>query len=558
MATVVAWSVFPRPSGTAPVVRFAIAAPEHTTFAPATSVAAPYPVISPDGRQVAFLAQAVAEPVLLWVRALDTLEARPLAGTEGAAFPFWSPDGRQLGFFADGALKTVDALGGASHRVCDAPAGEGGTWNAEGTILFAPGPNAGLHRVAATGGTPTVVTTPAPARGSAPHRWPSFLPDGKHFVFHEGDSIAFGSLDSRDVRIVTTADSQAVYSASGSLLFVRGTTLLAQAFDVTRGDLRGDPRPVAEGIIPATTNAAFSVSHTGVLIYRSGGLAARQLTWLDRRGVTLDTIGGTHDFNGVHLSPDERKVAYHRHDGRPDGDVWVIDLARGTGERFTLRAENLSPLWSPDGTRIVYASNRDSGVNNLWIKPANGSGSDALLLTSGFNKTPRSWSPDGRFIAYVSVGARGDIWILPVTGDRTPFPFAQSPFDERDPMFSPDGRWLAYHSDESGRAEVYVRPFPEGEGRWVISTGGGATPKWRSDGRELFYQVNRELWAVAVTPTAAGLEVGQPERLFDLGAGSAGWAVSRDGQRILVGRGVDDQRSGVVTVIVNWLEALGQ
>jgi hypothetical protein len=513
-------------------------------------------VISPDGTQVAFLAQVGTEPPRLWMRALATTEARPLAGTDGASFPFWSADSRLLGFFAEGALKTIDPLGSAAHRVCAAPAGEGGTWNREGTILFAPGPSAGLYRVSAAGGVPTPVTTPSPSRGSAPHRWPSFLPDGRRFVFYEGDGISLGSLDSTDVRVLAKADSQALYSAAGYLLFVRGTTLLAQAFDRRQGALTGEPRPIADGISRALSNAAFSVSETGVLIHRSGRLVNRQLTWFDRSGTQIGTVGAVHDFNGVHLSPDESRVAYHRHDGRPDGDLWLIDLARGTGERFTHAAENLSPVWSPDGARIAYASNRDSGVNNLWIKPSSGTAPDSLLLTSPVNKTPRSWSPDGTFLAYVSVGARGDIWILPLSGSRKPFPFAQTEFDERDPVFSPDGRSLAYQSDESGRNEVYVRPFPKGEGRWVISTGGGATPRWRGDGRELFYEVNREIGAVAITPTATGLQVGRPQRLLDVGVGSAGWDVTRDGRRILVARGVEARAPGALTVTVNWAETL--
>jgi Tol biopolymer transport system component len=552
----VAWSAFQRAMPEASLVRFSIEAPPDTVFAPTATISAPHPAISPNGAHVAFVAQAGTEPPRLWVRTMDTLQARPLSGTDGASFPFWSADSRLVGFFADGALKTIDLLGGAAHRVCAAPAGEGGTWNRDGTILFAPGPSSGLSRVSAAGGTAVAVTTPSPARASAPHRWPSFLPDGRRFVFHEGDGIWLGSLDSSDVRSLTKADSQALYSAAGHLLFVRGTTLLAQPFDLSRGEVAGEPRPIAEGISRALSNAAFSVSEGGALIYRSGRLVNRQLTWFDRSGTQISAVGGVHDFNGVHLSPDQRRVVYHRHDGRPDGDVWVVDLTRGADERFTFAAENLSPVWSPDGTRIAFASNRNSGVNNLWVKPSNGAGADTLLLTSTVDKTPRSWSPDGMFIAYVASGARGDIWILPLGESRTPFPFAQTEFDERDPAFSPDGRWLAYQADESGRNEVYLRPFPKGEVRWMISTSGGATPKWRGDGRELFYEVNREIWSVPIAASATGLQFGKPGRLMDIGAGSAGWDVTRDGQRVLVGRGVEDRAPGALTVTLNWVAHL--
>ena len=546
-----------RPSAPpAPVVRFSIDAPAGAFFAPTKSISAPHPVISPDGRQVAFLMQVGTEPVRIWVRALDSVDARPLRGTEGADFPFWSADNRFLGFFADGALKTIDAMGGsAAHRVCDAPAGEGGTWNGEGTIVFAPGPGGGLAQVSAAGGAATPVTTPSPSRGSAPHRWPSFLPDGRHFVFLEGDSIALASLASSDVRTLTQADSQAVYSGAGYLLFMRGTTLLAQAFDPQRGALAGEPHPVADGVSRALSNAAFSVSTTGVLVYRSGRLVSRQLTWFDRAGTPLGSVAGVHDFNGVHLSPDERKVAYHRHDGRPDGDVWLVDLDRGTSERFTHSAENNAPVWSPDGTRIAYSSNRDSGVNNLWVKASIGTEPEAPALTSSLDKSPRSWSSDG-MLAFEAVGARGDIWILPLAAGGTPFPFLQTAFDERDPTFSPDGRWLAYRSDESGQNEVYVRPFPKGAGRWVVSTGGGTLPRWRGDGRELFYQVNQEIWTATIETTPSGVQVGVPHRLFDIGVGSSGWDVTRDGQRLLVGHGVEDRAAGTLSITVNWLEAL--
>jgi Tol biopolymer transport system component len=558
LAAVLGFAVFsfPRPTPVAQLLRFSIDAPVDAVFAPTNSISAPHPVISPDGRLVAFLAQVGTEPVRVWVRPLDALEARPLAGTEGATFPFWSADSRLIGFFADGALRTIDPAGGSAHRVSDAPAGAGGTWNQEGIILFAPGSSGGLHRVSAAGGVSTPVTAPSPSRGSLPHLWPSFLPDGRHFVFLEGEDLSLGSLDSSDVRALTNADSQAHYSTAGYLLFVRDTTLLAQAFDTTTAALTGDPRPIADGVSRTVNNAAFSVSATGVLIYRSGRLVNRQLTWFDRRGTPIGTVGGAHDFNGVYLSPDERRAAYHRHDGRPNGDVWLVDLVRGTSERLTHTGENNFPVWSPDGTRIAYSSNRDSGVSNVWVTASSGTEPETPLLITDHNTSPRSWSPDGALLAYEAIGARGDIWILPLTGDRTPIPFLRTEFDEREPMFSPDGRWLAYRSNESGRDEVYVRPFPKGEGRWVISTDGGARPKWRGDGRELFYQVNQEIWTVAIEPTATGLDVGRSQRLFDIGMGSAGWDITRDGQRILVGHGVEDRAAGGLTVTINWAATL--
>ena len=362
-----------------PVVRFPIDVPLEAVFAPTTSIAAPHPAISPDGRQVAFLAQVGTEPVRVWVRALDSLEARALAGTDDAAFPFWSADSRFVGFFADGALKTIDVQGGAAHRVCDAPAGEGGTWNREGTIVFAPGAGGALYRVAASGGVASPVTTPSSSRVSVPHRWPLFLPDGRRFLFLDGDHIAVASLDSPDVRALTASDSQAAYSDAGYLLFVRGTALLALAFDATSAEVSGEPRQVADGISRSVSNAAFSVSSTGVLIYRSGRLVNRQLTWFDRAGTPLGSTGGVHDFSGVHLSPDERKVTYHRHDGRPDGDVWVVDLARGISERFTHAAENLPGVVARRHARRLRVESRQRREQSVGQgRERNGTGCAAL------------------------------------------------------------------------------------------------------------------------------------------------------------------------------------
>jgi Tol biopolymer transport system component len=549
-------------------VRFAVSPPEK-----ATSVQAP--TISPDGRRLAFTA-TVEGKKLLWVRPLDSLAAQPLPGTEGASFPFWSPTGEFIGFFAQGKLKRIALSGGPTTTLCDAPVGVGGAWNRDGVILFSPLLATGVHRVPAAGGSVAVVTTSDQLRNS--HRWPSFLPDERHFLYSVGFSsqleamgIYLASLDGQESTRLVSADSSAVYAASergGYLLFVREGTLLAQPFDAAEGRLSGEPVRLADqvrGNINRSERArAFSVSENGVLVYHAGERGERfQLGWFDRAGKSLGMIGSAGGYiTGASLSPDEKRVAMAREDlqTRTD-DIWLLDLARGADSRFTFDpATDHAPVWAPDGSRIVWNSNRE-GLANLYQKASSGAGQDELLLKADNWKWANDWSRDGRFIVYGENNpkTKGDLWILPVDGERKPFPYRQTPFDERNARFSPDSKWIAYSSDESGGSEVYVQDFPTAGGKWRISTRGGDNPNWRRDGKEIFYVADGKLMVVEVK-SGAKFEASVPRALFDLRSikwvGGNNYAVTGDGQRFLVVTSPEEANASPFTVVLNWMAEL--
>ncbi|HSO73548.1 MAG TPA: protein kinase, partial [Blastocatellia bacterium] len=458
---------FKRPAVKVEAIRFSIPSPEK-----ATSVYDP--TISPDGSRLAFVATAEGKTTL-WVRPLGSLAAQPLPGTEGASFPFWSPDNQFIGFFSQGKLKKIPLSGGPPTTLGDAPDGRGGTWSRDGVILFSPGWTTGVHRVSAAGGAATVVTTPDGSRQENGHYWPSFLPDKRHFLYFaygsqpEEIGIYLASLDGRERQRLMPADSNAVYAASergGFLLFVREETLLAQPFDAADGRLTGEPFRLADQVQAnaLSEEGVFSVSENGVLVYgASASSGGQQLGWFDRAGKPLGVIRfpGTDVYHA--LSPDEKRVAVSRLDLQTrNADIWLLDLERGTESRFTVNtATDLAPVWSPDGSRIVWNSNRE-GLANLYQKAATGSGQDELLLKADNWKTAEDWSGDGQFILYTENNpkTKGDLWILPLEGERKPFPYAQTPFNEEHGRFSPDSRWIAYTSDESGSYEVYIGAFP--------------------------------------------------------------------------------------------------
>ena len=590
-----AWR-FIQPAAVSESIRFPISSPPDAIInaGNVTSSVA----VSPDGRRIVFAAnrRAGGQP-LLWMRSLDSLEALSLPGTEQAVGPFWSPDSRFIGFFADGKLKKIDILGAASQTLCDAPNSAGGTWNRDGVIVFGSG-SSGLSRVPAAGGQPTPATTLDRGRQETSHRFPFFLPAGRRFVYlvQQGNALAVGSLDSPEVTRLVAADSQAMYARPGHLLFVRQGTLFAQPFDVDRLKLSGEAAPVAErvGFNSQNGNAAYSVSDTGVLVYRTGtgNVNTSQLTWFDRTGKTLSTVGAPADYRGIELAPDARRVAVHPHELVGGGDIWLRDLARETTTRLTFGAHNTSPVWSPDGTRIAFGSNRPpsgqastdpyGGSFNLYEKRADGTGDVTVLFDSVASKLPTiwmqptSWSPDGQLLVFERIDpiTSYDIWVLPLAGDRKPRPLLQSEFQELEGQISPDGRWLAYSSNETRRLEVYVRPLAESAGKWQISTTGGSYPRWRHDGKELFYlSADRKLMAVQATSAGPAIEAGIPHALFDLhvagtfvsGAGAAPnastpypYAVTADGQRFLVSVDVLQQQAAdtPLTVVVNWMKGL--
>jgi serine/threonine protein kinase len=450
--------------------------------------------ISPDGRLLAIAATTNGKRQL-WLRPLDTLQALPIPGTEDAAFPFWSPDSRYIGFFAQEKLKKIAATGGPPQSLCDAPDGNGGSWNRNDVILFSHS-NSGMaiQSVSAGGGIPADVT-----RRTGLPRWPLFLPDGRHFLYlvsgaasREQNGVYLSSLDGKENRRVLSEVSSVVYGG-GRLLFVRDDTLLAQRFDATSGQTVGEVLPVAESVsIRLGYYHPVTVSETGVLLYESGGVVGNsQMVWYDRRGKLLGAIGAPGPIGEPAISPDEKSVAFRRSRNLEVGaDLWLLDLARGAEQRFTTEPSyNGGPFWSPKGDRIVYGSIRGGGIGNLNQKVASGAGQDELLLASGNTKLPTQWSWDGRFIVYPEYNpkTKWDIWVLPMKGaERKSVPFLHSAFNEFLGQLSPDSHWMAYTSDKTGQREVYVVAFPTGEGETRISIAGGEQPRWRGDGKELF------------------------------------------------------------------------
>jgi serine/threonine protein kinase len=556
------------------------------------------PSISPDGRWLAFSPATGPDGIIrIWLRGMDSLEARPLDGTEmQVGFPgivFWSPDSKFLAFSAGGKLKKVDISGGPPQVIADAPIVLGGSWNRDGTILFsspvAPDGtrlNAApmLLRVSAAGGTPSPVTAPAPNTG---HMVPQFLPDGRHFLYFrnstkpENTGIFAGSLnekpEAQNPKPLLLTNRQALYVPSGNdgtgwLLFVREGSIMAQKFDPRRLELTGEPAPIASGVASLGNFAAYSVADTGALIYRSGGESGQtQLVQFDSQGKVVRSLGDPGFYRFPETSPDGKRIAVALVTGN-NTDIWVLDIERGSSSRLTFdpAAENI-PIWSPDGTRIAYASARN-GHFDLYAKRADGTGEEELLWKSDDNKSPTSWSADGKYLLYtsgiVSIDQRIDMWILPLTGERKPFPFLQTQFEEGLGQFSPDGRWIAYTSNETGQFEIYVRPFngpssTEPGGKWMVSKGGGSFPRWRGDGKQLFFQSGSDIMAVDVMTAGSSFQAGTPAKLFQRTAltnpiQTGGLTITKDGKQFwfVSPPGTRGTLAAPFTVVLNWQTAL--
>ena len=565
---------------TAGPTRFTIAPPENASFGgprrggsgQATQLA-----VSPDGRQVVFVARATTT-YQIWLRPVAALAATPIQGTEGGTFPFWSPDSRSIGFFADGKLKTVQVAGGPANVLADAPSGNGGSWSRDGVILFAPGPaRGGLLQVSSAGGVPAVATTLDKTAGEDVHRWPSFLPDGRHFIYtavtgtccpaSTPSVIRVGSLDQPGGDVTLFQAESSVSYASRHLIFVHDETLMARPFDPGTRQLRGEAFPLAERVTrEGSRYVGASVSENGVLVYgQTGADTARQLTWFDRSGHVLGTLGEPAPYSGLALSPDERRAAVSLETGRPENaDIWLIDIARNIRSRLTVDpGQDVSPVWSPDGTRIAFQSSRLRQPVAMRQMPSNETGTDELLLEGpgNFTMTPSGWSADARFIAYTTRGS--NVWILPLFGDRKPFAFADTQFTETSAVFSPDGRWIAYTSNEGGQLDVYVQAFPGPGSRSRVSTRGGSHPVWRADGRELFYlEGDGTIMAVPIRG-GRSFEAGLPQAVFSTNLWQATfnqvYAVTRDGQRFLVNATSQKSSSAVpLTVVLNWTSDVGR
>ena len=539
---------------------------------------------------------------------------------------FWSPDSRSIGFFEDNKLKKAEVAGGPAQTICETPPPiAGGTWNSDGVILFS---SAGaIHRVVAAGGQPTKITEPDASKQETEHLAPSFLPDGRHFLFLAASSqqgasaIYIGSLDSKERTRLFASESRAVYvapgpstsSGQGYLLFNRANTVFAQPFDARKLAFTGEAIRVADGVPlygtgPNTSGllargAIFAASQTGTLIYRTGATGAaaaasaagtdeqRSLGWFDRSGARVGQIDTQGTYAGINLSPDGKRFVVHRHEST-GGDSWVFD-STDRMQRLTFDAtqDNQAPLWSPDGARIAFTSRR----NNKWgiyLKPADGGGAEELITESEAPKAPMSWSPDGKVLVYFQGSGSADVWAVPLTGDKKPFPVLQSAANEQFPQVSPDGKWLAYQSNETGRAEIYVKQFPEGPGKWQVSTDGGQFPRWRGDGKELYFMLAPNMVAAEIRANGASIQPGVPKVLFALGGNPSAainhipyhrYAVTADGQRFLLSQagGPSPTASGglsatianladqggaaaggsvsvpqAITVVLNWPQAL--
>ncbi len=572
-------AVYHRATQEPQVLKFSVLPPEKATLGNS------FPAVSPDGRRLAFVARlggsaagvSPAESVL-GLRALNSRDARILPGTAGASLPFWSPDSRFLGFFADGKLKKIDVSGGPAVTLSDAPTPRGGTWSKNDVIVFSPTNNSGLLRIPAAGGDVTPVTAPDQSLSEISHRNPWFLPDGRHFLYTAGSpkpenvAIYIGDLDSKTRRRVTAVNSNASYAA-GFLLYVREQTLMAQPFDADELSTTGDPVPVA-GLVGYNNDGLamrglFSVSEGGVLAYVSGGFFSNyasatdvvQLTWFDPTGKVLGTIGTPGIQSRGAISPDGRSVAVGRRDPQaPFLDIWIDDLARGTASRFTFGPRNNnSPVWSPDGGHIAFASDRDGGPWKVYQKNTSAGAQDRELDKDALSKQPDDWSPDGRYIIEetLDISKNGtDIWVLPLFGDRKAFPYLHTDSNEHHAKLSPNGRWLAYVSDETTRNEVYIQTFPNPGGKWQVSTNGGSLPVWSRNGKELFFiGADRKMMAVDIKG-GSKFEAGIPKSLFDTRLGTSTWFdVSKDG-RFLLPVQTGRPASVPITVFVNWTAGL--
>jgi len=562
----------PAPKPAVPV-RLSVVLPEKSALRSAE--------LSPDGSKMVVVARDAQAKNLLWIRALDSLEVQSLPGTENPSFPFWSPDGRSIGFFADGKLKRIAAAGGPPQTLCDAPVSRGGTWGPDGTILFAPVTDGPLYRIAASGGTPVPVTKFDPARGETSHRWPLFLPDGRHFLYlvatfanmaeQERMGIYAGSLDTHDEKFLVRANSNVAFVPPGYLVYLTERNLFAQPFDARELRMIGDPFPVAEQVqyFPQVYRAVFSASATGTLLYQNQtDTTISQLVWFDRGGRRLGALGIAGDQANPHISPDGRKVAVDIVDPRSGNiDIWSYDAAGGIATRLTSHpAIDAGAIWDPYGAQVAFMSMRQ-GHADMYQESSKGGGVEETILKSDRTKYPMDWSPDRRVIMYraLDVQSNPELWIAPVDRKGEPTPFIKATYGVSNGQFSPDGRYVAYASNESGRWEIYVAPFPGPGGNWKVSSVGGTEPKWRRDGKELFYIAPDGVLMAVTVREGASFDADVPRPLFPLrrrepisSVDLFSYDVAPDGQRFLVNTDVGDPTTPPLTIVLNWAAGQGK
>jgi eukaryotic-like serine/threonine-protein kinase len=538
---------------------FAILPPDDTAFDETQVYQQPtVPALSSDGRRLAFSATSKDGVSRLWLRELSSLAARPLKGTEDAEAPFWSPDGRSLGFFSGGKLRRIDVAGGPAEALADVPLHLGAAWAPDGTIVYCAGPGP-LLRVPATGGTPTPLTRLDP--GFIAHLAPQILPDGRHIVFvaartpSSGD-LAVASLDSTDAATLIPhgalpTNRLMAYAAPGFLLFLREGVLLAQPFDAARLALRGDAVPIENDVDSA------SAAQNGTLIYRSGRmLGLSKIAWQDRSGALLGTVAPAGLYGSIALSPDGTRLAYDTLGSPTWPDVWVMELQRGVTSRFTFGPTgSIWAVWSPDGRTIAFASG-EPGAVHISRRAANSASSAERLLELHANGGPTDWSADGRFLAYDRLDPKTahDVWVLPLDGGAEPRALLHEPYNESQAQFSPDGKWIAYVSDESGTSQVYVQSFPELTGKWQVSTRGGTQPRWARSAKEIFFLTLDRKLAAASYESADTFELGETRVLFETtlppAADHQTYTVASDG-RFLLDTPVAEA-SPPLTLVLNW------
>jgi Tol biopolymer transport system component len=517
-------------------------------------------MISPDGRYIVFSAYG-SGGAQLYLRSLDSTSPQALSGTEGAMFPFWSPDSRSVAFFTDDKLKRIEVSGGTPVTICGSTLGRGGSWNQDGTIVAALSYNTGLSQVPASGGTPIPITMIDGVHYSS-HRWPWFLPDGKHFLYiavkHNAPTspetaVFLASLDGKENRLLFHTLSNPIY-ASGRLLFQRENSLVAQSFDPSNGKFSGEPQTLSENVQfdPGLWRMNLGVSTDGMMLYASGTASGTEiLTWYDRSGKRLGTVGEQGEFYDLDLSPDEKKVATTELN-TAIATIWIRDLASNLKTRLTFSdGAHLTPLWSPDGKEVAFTSNQQAAIS---VKTIGSSAPERTLLSSPnpIYQAISDWSRDGRYLMYEQgTGVNTDLWVLPLSGDSKPFPYTSG---SSRGAFSPDGHWVAYVGQEGGRPEVFVAPFPWTGAKWQVSNGGGAGPRWRADGKELFYFDFNGVTAVEVDGARSAFQVGSSKLLFRLplrGIMSREYAPSHDGQRFLAVT-PSEGSSQSLTLVQNW------
>jgi eukaryotic-like serine/threonine-protein kinase len=570
VASLATWNLKPSsPPSPRPISRTVITLPSGQQLAGLEN--GPAVALSPDGTRLAYAARQGGTQQL-YLRAMDSLEATPILGTEGAVNPFFSPDGQWVGFFAGGALKKVSVSGGAALTVGVASIPGGASWGSQGMIIFAPTQVGALQQVPDAGGTPQPLTRFE--KGDTTHRWPEFLPGGRALLFAAAPNAINFSIGQVAVLSVRTGERRNLvqggmnprYALSGHLVYAQGGSLMAMLFDPERLTTTGAAVPVVEGVLQSRVSGAaqYSFSATGSLAYVSGGVqsSGSRLVWVSRNGAEQPLAASARAYLVPRLSPDGRRVAVTITE--QESHVWLYDLARETLTRLTFEGNaNNGAVWTPDGKRIAFSSNKDGPLNLFW-QLADGSGGLERLTTSQYLHAPMSWSPDGQLLAYFEVNpiTQRDIWVLRMT-DRKAQPFLRTQFDEAVPQFSPDGRWLAYISNESGRYEIYVQPYPGPGGKWQISTEGGTEPVWNRNGRELFYRSDDKMMAVEIA-TQPGFAAGTPRMLFEgryapAPFPTANYDVSPDGQRFLMVKPSEQEAATTqINVVLNWFEELKQ